>query len=145
MHKPNQQPRARGFTLLEIIIVVGMLAALAGALIVNLNRVGQSGAIKIEEQYLTTGLRAPLMAYRLHMGRFPNTSEGLAALQAAPVGAGRKWRGPYLDGELADAWGNAYQYRFPGEHEPNEPDIWSNGPNGVNEDGGGDDIVSWTE
>lgn len=142
---PSKHLKAQGFTLLEIIIVVGLIAALAGALIAGLNRVRDSGVIQIEQQYVDTGITANLESYRLNMGRYPTTQEGLQALVEKPSGAGRKWRGPYLDKDPIDNWGNVYNYRFPGEHNVNRPDIWSSGPNGVNENGGGDDIVSWAE
>ncbi|MEO0795330.1 MAG: type II secretion system major pseudopilin GspG [Verrucomicrobiota bacterium] len=134
---------ASGFTLLEIIIVVGLIAALAGALIVGLQGTGNAGQVEIERQFVTTGVKAPLMAYRLNMGTYPSGEQGLKALREAPSGATGKWRGPYLDKEAVDSWGQPYNYRYPGTHMTNYPDIWSNGPNGQNEDGGGDDVGNW--
>ncbi|WP_309385464.1 type II secretion system major pseudopilin GspG [Cerasicoccus frondis] len=138
------QQKAAGFTLLEIIIVVGLIAALAGALIVGLQGTGNAGQREIERQFVTTGVKAPLMAYRLNMGDYPSSEQGLAALLTAPAGAGSKWSGPYLDKEAVDSWGQPYNYRYPGTNNKNgTPDIWSSGPNRQNEEGGGDDVNNW--
>ncbi|WP_269539652.1 type II secretion system major pseudopilin GspG [Cerasicoccus fimbriatus] len=138
--------RAAGFTLLEIIIVVGLIAALAGALIVGLQGTGTAGQVQIEKQFVTTGVKAPLMAYRLNMGDYPSTDQGLAALVTAPAGVGGKWVGPYLDKAAVDSWGQPYNYRYPGTNNKNgTPDIWSNGPNRQNEEGGGDDVNNWDQ
>jgi len=135
--------RASGFTLLEIIIVVGLIAALSGALIVGLQRTGDAGQIQIEKQFVSTGISAPLEAYKISMGSYPTTDQGLDALMNAPGGAGSKWRGPYLDKEPVDSWGSKYNYRSPGTHNAPRPDIWSNGPDGVDNQGGGDDVNNW--
>ncbi|MEO0797093.1 MAG: type II secretion system protein GspG [Verrucomicrobiota bacterium] len=136
---------ARAFTLLEIIIVVGLIAALAGALIVNLKDSDRAAKIKIEENYLTSGIDVPLMNYRLSTGTYPTTSQGLAALLQKPADFRGKWRGPFTKHPLVDSWGSAYNYRFPGEHFESQPDIWSSGPNRINEDGAGDDINNWDQ
>lgn len=139
----SQLPRQSGFTLLEIIIVVGLIAALAGALIVGLQGTGTAGQVEIERQFVKTGVKTPLMAYKLGMGDYPSTDQGLGALVTAPAGAGSKWRGPYLDQEAVDSWGQPYNYVYPGTHNKGMPDIWSNGPNRTNESGGGDDVNNW--
>lgn len=142
-HEFRRRAAPRGFTLLEIIIVVGLIAALAGALIAGLAGVQGGGQVAIVEQYVATGVKAPLMTYRLNVGSFPTTAQGLNALRDAPAGVGNKWRGPYLDKDPIDPWGQSYNYRYPSTHNSNFPDIWSNGPNGQNEEGGGDDIPNW--
>lgn len=145
LRRQRSAGRVSGFTLLEIIIVVGLIAALSGALIVGLQRTGTAGQISIERQFVTVGIKAPLEAYKINMSRYPTTEQGLDALMTAPGGAGGKWRGPYLDQEPVDSWGNPYNYRYPGTHNNNRPDIWSNGPNGTNEEGGGDDVNNWDQ
>ncbi|MGE9296444.1 MAG: type II secretion system protein GspG [Puniceicoccales bacterium] len=140
----SRSPRsAAGFTLLEIIIVVGLIAALAGALIVGLGGTGTAGQVEIERQFVSTGVKAPLMAYKLNVGGYPSTEQGLQALRTAPAGVGGKWRGPYIDKDAVDSWGQPYNYRYPAQHNSNYPDIWSSGPNMQNEDGGGDDVPNW--
>ncbi|GHB97749.1 type II secretion system major pseudopilin GspG [Cerasicoccus arenae] len=135
--------RAAGFTLLEIIIVVGLIAALSGALIVGLQGTGNAGQKQIEKQFVTTGVKAPLMAYRLNIGDYPSSDQGLGALIIAPSGVGSKWSGPYLDSAAVDSWGQPYNYRYPGTNNKTFPDIWSNGPDRQNNEGGGDDVNNW--
>lgn len=146
MHYPRTRRltgRASGFTLLEIIIVVGLIAALSGALIVGLQSTGNAGQIQIEKQFVTVGIKAPLEAYKINMAGYPTTEQGLEALMTAPAGAGSKWRGPYLDKQPIDSWGSPYNYRYPSTQNKNRPDIWSNGPNRTNEEGAGDDVNNW--
>jgi len=70
-----------------------------------------------------------LDTYRLDVGRYPTTEEGLAALLAAPPAAGTRWNGPYLKKAVPlDPWGHAYQYRAPGSK--GEYDIVSMGKDG---------------
>jgi len=134
---------ASGFTLLEIIIVVGLIAALAGALIVGLTQTGDAGRIAIAQQFVDTGISPPLEAYKLSMGSYPSTEQGLQALVSSP-GGGSKWRGPYLDKLPLDPWGQPYHYRSPGTHNRGRPDIWSGGPDQQNNDGSGDDVANWS-
>ena len=78
--------------------------------------------------------------FKLHNGRFPSNVEGLSALVVQPVGA-NEWQGPYLKRVIADPWGRAYIYRYPGSHNPKGPDISSAGPDGI--EGTADDIGNW--
>lgn len=133
----------RGFTVMEIIIVIGLLAVLVGVLIGNLQGSSQAGRVETVKLYFNTA-DAALAAYQLNVGRFPTTEQGLMALRQAPAGlpAGA-WRGPYLKSDPVDPWGNAFRYRYPGTHNTGAYDIWSVGPNGIDESGEGDDIVNW--
>ena len=128
-----------GFTLIELLVVLVILGLLAG--IVAPNFIGQSDKARIDTtKTQIEQLSAALDMYRLEIGRYPNSSEGLDALIQAPSGAER-WKGPYLKKkELPkDAWGNEFQYRSPGENGPF--DIISQGPDG--QEGSEDDVVSW--
>jgi general secretion pathway protein G len=118
---------ARGFTLLELLVVLVILGLLVG--IVAPRFFGQVG--KSETKVATAQIRAledALDQYRLDVGRYPTTEQGLAALNAQPAGEAR-WKGPYLKKAVpADPWGNPYQYRSPGER--GEIDLLSFGKDG---------------
>ena len=123
-----KKSRLQGFTLVELLVVLailGMLAALVGPQV--LNQLGgaksKTAAIQIAD------IEQALEIYKLDVGRFPNTSEGLEALVRQPAGV-KGWNGPYLKkGELPmDPWGNAYEYRYPGQS--GGPEITSLGADG---------------
>lgn len=71
----------------------------------------------------------PLGWFYEHMGRYPTTEEGLAALFVSPTTGRELWRGPYIEGKrpILDPWGNPYQYRWPGERNPDTYDLYSLG------------------
>lgn len=137
-HRRNQQ---RGFTLIEILIVmviIGLLAALVGPRMFG--KVGKSKqkAAKAQISMFETALDT----YRLDVGKYPTTDMGLDALRIEPDDL-EKWDGPYLPKEIPlDPWGHPYEYRSPSEHGDYE--IVSYGgdgsPGGEEEDM---DITSW--
>lgn len=132
---------ARGFTLLELLVVmviIGLLAGFVGPRFFS--QVGKSEVKTAQAQISALG--KALDQFRLDMGRYPTTDEGLAVLVNRVPGESR-WNGPYLSKAApADPWGQAYQYRSPGEH--GEYDLMSYGkdrqPGGSGE---AEDIVSW--
>ncbi|MBC2592727.1 type II secretion system major pseudopilin GspG [Ruficoccus amylovorans] len=130
----------RGFTLIEILIVIALIAMLAGASIVALDQLFGGGQESIAQTFVETTGPTALMAYRLNMGGYPTTEQGLAVLRTAPANAGSRWKGPYLKKEPLDPWGNPYQYRQPGTHNENGYDLWSLGADGKE---GSDDIGNW--
>lgn len=114
MNRPFN-PR-RGFTLLEmlvVLVIIGLLAGLVGPRLFG--KVDQSKITTAQTQIKT--LRAAVESLRLDLGRLPTPEEGLALLSTPPsdpVQAAR-WRGPYLNDVLPlDPWGQAYQYAVPG-------------------------------
>lgn len=137
---PSSKP-ARGFTLLELLVVMVIIGLLAAYVAPRyFSQVGRSEVRSAQAQI--AALRNALDAYRLDMGSYPSTEQGLAALSARPQGAAR-WNGPYLQRAVPpDPWGRPYQYRAPGQH--GEYDLLSLGKDG--QPGGSDeaaDITSW--
>ena len=131
-----------GFTLVEMLVVItiiGLIMALVGPRVVNYLAESKVKAAKFQVQSFASSLDL----FYLDAGRYPSTSEGLAALAQRP-GSVDAWNGPYLRGGLVpnDPWGHAYIYRSPGEH--GAYDIISYGADG--QEGGtgtAGDIASW--
>ena len=141
--KMRIRPGERGFTLIEIMIVViiiGLLAALVAPKLFGKLTMAKQKSAKAQIELFGTALDA----FRLDTGRYPATEEGLKALREKPSGA-ENWDGPYLPKEIPlDPWGKPYVYKSPGEH--GEYDLISFGLDGV-EGGEGEnqDIVSWKD
>lgn len=131
----------KGFTLLELLVVLVILGLLAGYVAPKyFSQVGKSEVKTARAQI--DALEKALDQYRIDVGHYPGTEQGLAALNAKPADEAR-WDGPYLKKAVPnDPWGKPYQYRMPGEH--GELDLFSFGrdgqPGGTGEDA---DIVNW--
>ena len=101
--------RARGFTLIELLVVLAILTLLAG--LVGPRVLGQLGGAKAKTAAVQIAdLDKSLELFKLDVGRYPTTQEGLQALVVTP-GAVNGWNGPYLTGGVpSDPWGNPYRY-----------------------------------
>ncbi len=132
----------RGFTIIEILVVlmvIGMLAALA---IKNFDKILGDASETTAQIFVGETIKTPLMSYRVQMGTYPSTQEGLQALITPPANRADRWRGPYIESNSLplDPWGNPYQYRFPGTKNTSGYDVYSWGPDGKESD---DDIGNW--
>src|SRR5262249_1771843 len=131
---------SRGFTLIEMIVVVIILGLLAGLVAPKLfGRVGQSKQVAARTQIELLG--AALDQYSLDVGTYPTSLDGLIRNPR-----GGNWNGPYLKKAVVplDPWGNPYNYKCcPGDH--GDYDLWSDGadgrPGGTGENA---DVTSWT-
>jgi general secretion pathway protein G len=140
----NQKNRnsERGFTLIELIVVLVILTLLAALVAPNIFKhfaksKSQIALLQINE------LEGALQLFAFDVGRYPNDTEGLEALVSNP-GNLDSWKGPYLKKAVPlDPWGKPYLYHYPGAHN-NEFDLYSYGPD-MAEGGEGDnaDIANW--
>lgn len=136
--------RRRGFTLMELMLVMAILVILLGLAVPRF--MGTQKKANINAAKSQIGLfKGALEMYAADSQNYPTTEQGLAVLIEAPddEAARKNWGGPYLDGDPPkDPWGHDYQYAYPpAKNEKDFPDIWSFGPDG--EDGTEDDVVNW--
>jgi general secretion pathway protein G len=141
----------RGFTLIEVLLVLAILGILATVGIVALS--GTREGAKIDAtKVLLTDIETALEAFNVHVNRYPTADEGLAGLLTKPAfedeTEASQWRGPYLKREAKDVWGQAINYE-PVEAGSQEYTrglrykLWSNGPD--KQSGTEDDIKNWSE
>jgi len=138
----NAKQQQTGFTLLELLVVLGIIAMLAGIVGPQvMKHMGESktkaAKVQIED------LSASLDMYKLDLGRYPTTEEGLNALVESPDSS-KPWNGPYLKKSKVpvDPWQQSYHYVSPGEH--GKFDIYSYGADGKEGGEGEDqDLLSW--
>ncbi|MCB1907705.1 MAG: type II secretion system major pseudopilin GspG [Rhodocyclaceae bacterium] len=134
--------RHLGFTLIELLVVLAILGLLAG--LVGPRVLNQLGGAKSKTANVQIkDFEQALELYKLDVGRFPSSDEGLGALVGKPADA-TGWNGPYLKRKdiPSDPWGHAYQYTAPGQH--GEVDIYSYGADGAaGGEGENADIGNW--
>lgn len=151
----NKRNRKRsGFTLIEVLLVAGILAVLAAFAIPSL--MGTANKAKEDLARAAIGRNGPiakgLEQYKWDMGKYPDTDEGLKALYKPKEfkKEDERYNGPYMEGkieELRDPWNQPYEYRAPGEMNEDGYDLWSRGKDQKDDGGkeGSDDLKNWVE
>lgn len=141
LHPTSRKTRRNaGFTLLEMVIVLGIIAMILGGAIFAMRGIGDSAKLT-QVRNDCAALRNALDMYKLNGGTYPTTQQGLKALVDKPTTAPspRMWS-RIADKVPLDPWGNEYLYRFPGKKGANDFEIISRGKDG--QEGTDDDISS---
>ena len=134
----------RGFTLIELMLVVVIIGALVAMVVPRLAGRSEEARKGVAEADIKSNLALALRLYEVDNGRYPSTEQGLAALLQKPTSppSPKNWKGPYLEQEPLDPWRKPYVYRYPGSHPPRDYNLYSMGPDGVD---GNDDITNWQQ
>ena len=134
----------QGFTLIEIMLVIIIIGALAAMVVPRLAGRSDEARRQVAAADIKGNVSLALRLYEVDNGRYPSTEQGLKALLAKPSSppVPPNWRGPYLEQEPIDPWKQDYQYRFPGTHPPLDYDLYSLGQDGKESE---DDITNWQQ
>lgn len=129
------------FTLVEIMLVVIIISALAAMIVPRLSGRSEQAKAAVAKADIQGNIATALKLYELDNGMFPSASQGLAALRQKPSTSPlpKSWNGPYLEREPVDPWGNPYIYVSPGTHRT-DYDLSSKGKD---PDSAQDDITNW--
>ena len=134
----------RGFTLIEIILVVVIIAILGAMIVPNIAGRSEQARKTAARTDIDSNLSTALDLYKMDAGQYPTTEQGLSALITEPTAppVPSQWNGPYLKKKKIpkDPWGHDYVYTSPGTHNTESYDLSSLGPDGVESD---DDITNW--
>jgi general secretion pathway protein G len=127
----------RGFTLVEIMLVVVIIGILAALVIPKIAGNSERARITAANADINGGIKSALGQYEVDNGFYPHNLNDLLV----QPGNAKNWHGPYLDKLPADPWGNPYVYYFPGKHNPSSYDLLSVGPDA--KEGTQDDVGNW--
>jgi len=132
-----------GFTLIELMIVVIIIAALSAMVVPRLSNRSEQAKITVADADINSNIGLALKLYKLDNGRYPTTAQGLKALLSKPSSspAPNNWNGPYLESEPMDPWKAEYRYKSPGANNATGYDLYSIGPDGI--ENNADDITNW--
>lgn len=136
----------KGFTMIEIMLVVIIIGILAALVVPNLAGRGEQARMAAAQADIEANIPAALDLYELDNGNYPTTEQGLAALAQEPTTSPvpSNWNGPYLKKRKTplDPWKREYVYVAPGANNTEDYDLSSLGPDGIESE---DDIVNWAK
>lgn len=135
----NKVYSAKCFTLIEIMLVVVIIGALAAMVLPRFAGRGEQARIAVARADIEAHIPTALKLYDLDNGGFPSSEEGLNALMNKPASA-ISWHGPYLEKKPIDPWSREYKYKSPGDHKV-DYDLYSVGKDG--QEGTADDVKNW--
>ena len=137
----RRQGDEAGFTLLEILVVIAILGLLIGLVAPAALRQLGGAKVSVAKQAIER-LSSVLDLYKLDVGSYPTTEQGLGALVEHPTGVS-VWNGPYLKGDKvqADPWNHPYVYRAPSSRRNHDYDLCSAGPNAATGEPGADGTI----
>ncbi len=133
----------KGFTLIELMIVVIIIAALAAMIVPRLSGRADQAKVSVAQSDINANISTALKLYQLDNGNFPSTEQGLNALLNKPSTgvSANNWNGPYLEKNPIDPWGNPYKYKSPGTNNKSGYDLYSMGKDAL--EGTEDDVKNW--
>lgn len=135
--------QAKGFTLIELMLVLVILATLAGLVAPKFMGQGREAKIKAAKVQIDANFSTALDTFEVKVGRYPSTAEGLLVLKNKPANDFGDWDKPIMQKIPRDPWNNEYVYQYPGTYNVDSYDLSSYGPDG--KFGGGDDITNWED
>ena len=141
----DERKSEKGFSLIELIVVLVILGLLAGIVVYNLQGVGDRARIQATQAQIAS-VEGALKLYQTAVGTYPESLE-LLITKPSDENDAAKWTGPYIEekdrGKLKDAWGNELIYKAPGDVNVTSYDLSSPGPD--KQPGNDDDVTNWTK
>ena len=133
----------KAFTLIELMIVVIIIAALAAMIVPRLSGRADQAKVAVAQSDIGANIATALKLYQLDNGNFPTNEQGLNALLTKPSSepVPNNWNGPYIEKPPVDPWGNPYKYTCPGTNNKTSYDLFSAGKDGI--EGTEDDVTNW--
>ena len=116
----------KGFTLIELMLVVIIISVLVAMIVPRMAGRSEEARIAVAHADIEVNIATALKLYEIDNGAYPTTDEGLAALETAPPSA-KNWKGPYLEKDPIDPWGNKYVYKCIHDHSEQYPLRYAHG------------------